>query len=221
MKKKFFDSTFCSGEEGVVLMETVIALPLYLILLAGLFWLGEVCLAKLSFTSGENLRLWEEDSRHVSSPVQEKTLFPFLASDGRISTTGSLFVFEKSAPSQTTAWGRKITGKSTMMTRRSDWSWQVNRTALAAMGVEEGMPGRNQEISSSDRQILKRSNYSGRYRIYTAGTDSGNLWLNEYGTRWELGDGSVIEPPAMEDTPRIVRLYNGGSRNANYNQWSL
>ena len=67
-----------SAERGVVMMETILTLPIYLIMLAGLFWLGELCLARMAFSQGENLRLWENGLRHPFSPVAERDLFYFL-----------------------------------------------------------------------------------------------------------------------------------------------
>ena len=211
-----------SGEKGAVMLETVVVLPFYLILLAGLFWLGELCMTGLSFTSGENLRLWEEGFRHSHTPAAERSLFPFLSggnADAMVSG-GSSFSFRRSGEVQTGTWGSVVTGKSSMKLRRSGWSYNVTGSALAALGVEAGAPAREEKIvNDNDRQLLKRNSFNGRYGIYTAGTGNGSLWQKEYNTPWRLGN-RVIELPQTE---RVLPagLYNGGSRNGNYNLWSL
>ena len=205
-----------------MMMETCVVLPFYLILLAGLFWLGELSMTGLSFAAGENLRLWEEGFRHSFLPVPEKSLFPFLSggSADNMASQGSAFSFIRSGDAQSETWGSTVTGKSTMKLRRSEWSYNVNRSAFAALGVEAGMPAREKSLTGShDKMLLKRNSFNRRFGIYTAGTGGGSLWQREYAAPWHCGNSVIELPPSEKVLPS--GLYNGGTRNGNYNLWSL
>ena len=201
-------------------METLLMLPVYLIMLSGIFWLGELCLARLAFTEGENLRLWEAGLRHPFTSVPERTLFSFLPSTGnnQMITGSSSFNFTRTSPAQTGGWGVGIAGSASMLTRRSDWSWTVNQGALQALG-ENNNVSNDITIQGKNRGLLNRNSYAGREDLYYDETDNGTSWKNEYEARWTVGSAVIAMPSGgdAEDVP----LYNDGSRNANYNSWSL
>ncbi len=52
------------GERGSVLMETVIAIPLFLVLIGGMFWLGELMLAKHKLVASDRFAAWNAGNRH-------------------------------------------------------------------------------------------------------------------------------------------------------------
>ena len=209
-----------TNDRGVVIMETLLMLPVYLIMLSGIFWLGELCLARLAFTEGENIRLWEAGLRHSFTSVPERTLFSFLpsTSSNQMITGSSSFNFTRTSPAQTGGWGVGIAGSASILTRRSDWSWAVNQGALQALG-ENNNVSNDITIRGKNRGLLNRNSYTGRQNLYYDGTSNGTSWKNEYGARWTVGS-AVIEMPSG-GTARNVSLYNRGSRNSNYNRWSL
>lgn len=220
-----------SCDSGVVMMETIFTLPIYFIMLAGVFWLGELCIARLTFTSGENLRLWEGGLRHPFTPVPERTIYSFMPdinSSDEVVTGGGRFNFTRTSPPQIGGWGIAIVGTASMVTRRSDWSWSVNQGALNALGFDGAVSQGDQEmVNTTGRILLNRNVFTGRRLIYIAGTnvdagraeDESTVWQQEYTPRWTIGE-SVIQPPNV-GTPTPLTLYNGGVRNGNYNQWSL
>ena len=59
-------------------METLLALPIYVVTLVSVFWLGEMALARLVLTSGERLSLWEHSNRHSNSTLTSRDVFFFL-----------------------------------------------------------------------------------------------------------------------------------------------
>lgn len=209
-------------DRGTVMLETVLTLPVYLIMLAGLFWLGELCVARLAFTSGENLRLWEQGLRHPFTPVPERSVFSFLptlSSTDQLVTGSGNFNFSRTSPPQTGGWGIGIAGTASMLTRRSDWSWAVNQGALNALGSQMNVSQTNLPVrNTTSRLLLNRNVFVGRRLVYNAGTNNGLFWQGEYSARWTVGS-ATIQPPHF-DTPINVSLYNGGIRNVNYNQWS-
>ena len=204
------------------MMETLLTAPLYLITLAGLFWLGELCMARLAFTQGESLRLWENGLRHPFTPVAERRLFPFLPDRnraGEVVTGSGLFSFTRTSPPQTGGWGIGISGGSSMATRRSDWSVGANTGALAALGRNEALVQNLSTSFTKAKHLLERNVYAGRVSIYTDTTNNGTAWKSEYLATWTVGSTRISMPSGGD--AETVRLYNSGSRNANYNQWSL
>ena len=67
-----------SREQGVVMMETILSLPIYFVLLAGVFWLGDFCIARLTLNHGQKVRLWESGNRHSSAIVNGNDIFYFM-----------------------------------------------------------------------------------------------------------------------------------------------
>lgn len=52
------------GDSGVILMETLLSLPIYLILLAGLFWMGELATARSKLMVLDFGNVWAYGVRH-------------------------------------------------------------------------------------------------------------------------------------------------------------
>ncbi len=52
---------------GSVLMETVVALPLYFMLLGGIFWIGDLVLARQRTAIADRYLCWNRANAHVSS----------------------------------------------------------------------------------------------------------------------------------------------------------
>lgn len=73
----------CGDDRGSLLMETVLVIPLYLVLIGGIFWLGELMLAKQKLVIADRYAAWNLGNRHRSgvSPqtIQnelQQSLFP-------------------------------------------------------------------------------------------------------------------------------------------------
>lgn len=74
--------TLGRDQGGAILMELVIAIPLFVVLLGGMMWLGDLALAKHKLVSADRLAAWNRGNRHeqpalgkVQSDLQ-KWLFP-------------------------------------------------------------------------------------------------------------------------------------------------
>ncbi|MFA4943445.1 MAG: TadE/TadG family type IV pilus assembly protein [Lentisphaeria bacterium] len=67
---------------GSVLLETVIAIPLFIVLIGGTFWLGELILAKQKLVGADRFAAWRAGNRHASGGagsakgVLQQQLFP-------------------------------------------------------------------------------------------------------------------------------------------------
>lgn len=68
-------------ERGSVLMEAVIAIPLFLVLIGGTFWIGELILAKQKLVGSDRFAAWNAGNRHAGGtggirPALQQQLFP-------------------------------------------------------------------------------------------------------------------------------------------------
>lgn len=56
------------GECGAIMMETLLVLPVYLILLGGLFWVGDVAATKSKLLIFDQGNVWAAGTRHGGTP---------------------------------------------------------------------------------------------------------------------------------------------------------
>jgi len=56
--------TLARDERGSVLMETVIVIPLFIVLIGGTFWLGDLILAKQKLVVADRYAAWNAGNRH-------------------------------------------------------------------------------------------------------------------------------------------------------------
>ena len=214
-------------ERGVVMLETILVLPVYLLLLGGLFWLGELCLARLALTHGESLRLWENGTRYSITFVSEGDIFSFLPATGSNDdaiTGRSGFSFTPT--NVTNAWGQVVSGRATLNTRRSIWSWGTEAAFHNIFqGTDIASPADRRMIARGTvdvplvSHLLSRRNYISRVGIYRQGTNDGNQWQTEYTSSWNLGGRFDITPTVPEDRG-YSSFVSYGNRNASYVTWS-
>lgn len=212
---------------GVVMMETLLTLPLYLILLACLFWLGEVCLAKVTLVQSANLRLWEGSTQHTIGQIPEVLLFHFLpeiaGADVVTGRSGFAFAVRVNSSNDGTAtagWGRRRAGNGSVTLRRSAWSWSVNSFALNLLPTVATLPANvNQGMTSRQTpNLLSRNSYTNRQNIYGNGTNDGASWKTHYRMTWNLGTTVGTINPASGGNYVRVTLY--GARDGSYVGWS-
>ena len=219
------------------MMETILVLPIYIVLLFGVFWLGESCLARLVLTNGESLRLWENSSRHQLTQILERDIFwefPAISDSIAVSGTGS-FNFSRTADANT-RWGQMVVGRAAGIFRRSVWSHDADSSAKYLWGIS---PAENKDKLRVARgtvedplnsHLLSRRNYAGRSNIYSSlSRGYGVVWETEYLSPWRLprdDDKSknfdVVPESGLGAGESVYSIapYNGGSRNDNYVAWS-
>lgn len=139
-------------DHGVILMETLLTLPVYVVTLVGIFWMGEIALARLALTSGERLSLWEHSNRHLNSILASQDVFYFLPQQTTRRPeliTGSS-ANTNSFPSTLTArnWGKQVRGRMDLYTRRSAWSWESTNFINTQLWNE------NTHIAGQNRELM-------------------------------------------------------------------
>ncbi|MDT8389374.1 MAG: TadE/TadG family type IV pilus assembly protein [Lentisphaeria bacterium] len=56
-----------SDESGSVLLETIMVIPLFVVLIGGIFWIGELMLAKHKLVNADRFAAWTAGNRHADS----------------------------------------------------------------------------------------------------------------------------------------------------------
>lgn len=134
--------------KGSVLMETLLVLPVYLIALSGVFWIGELALARLTLVQAEQTKIWERSYRAAftkmadfiraessSNVNQDRDAFFWFhpqntGGTGAFSDVNGFItaVTENLSvdSSQANSWGRVTTGNVTARMGRSVWSWAIS-----------------------------------------------------------------------------------------------
>ena len=217
-------------DSGVIMMETIITLPLYIILLACVFWLGETCMIRLTLTNGENVQLWERSSQHAIALLNERHIFwnfsPVNNADIVSGAGGMTFVPTNDA---NVGWGQVRSVRSSLNTRRSNWSYDADSSANYIMNnnlsanATQSMLARGTIGNPLESFLLSRQSYAGRTGIYaTLGRNDGNAWKSEYLVSWPLNStaGTYNIIPISGGGYSAVTPYNGGARDNNYVTWS-
>ena len=169
------------NDRGVILLETLLTLPVYLVMLAGLFWLGELCMARLTLTHAERLRLWEKGNWNDHSEIKEADIFHFLSrgtgNPPALVTGESDFSDTFAGTSAANDWGNLVSGRAKeLKTRRSEWSWGI--TEFMRKNLWRDLPG-SSEVPGKNPSPM-----------YVRGVDAtGNLVM-----LFRAGDGGRHDP---------------------------
>ena len=212
---------------GVVMMESILTLPIYIILLACVFYLGELCLSRLSLTHGERLRLWESGLRHTDNSVAVNDIFYFsLPGNTFIGITALSPVTNFRSEPSSNGWGEIRTGKASINTRRSLWSWEANVSAenTTSYGSSTTPPRNTLQMSSRDRNSI--GNWSNVQLLSRASSErrennddefyEDNDWQDIYLERWDI----LNIAPQQEGELKSIPVYNSGTRYDKYVGWS-
>lgn len=217
-------------EHGVIMMETILSLPIYIIMLAGLFWLGELAMTRIALANGENFALWEESNRHTAKSIPD--FFSFMSSMNSSEAEVVTKVSEQSdnfsrADGVTPPWGKIITGYSVVSTRRSEWSTGADQSARAmSSGSNSSTNDILREIYPRDAAtesdipwitLFSRVNSSYRDSVYIGAKDDGSISHTIFLEKWE----KVPNIPNSQGSYKDFSLYNSGSRYDIYKWWSL
>jgi len=207
------------------------------VMLSGVFWLGEICMTRLTLTHGERLRLWEKGTRHSSNSIEADDVFRFLprvaSGDPRLEWVTGYSNFNnnfKGTDNEAYGWGTIVSGHADVTTRRSEWSWGIDdfvrRSLLADADVQSlDTPGSGAErmFARTDPfdnpldslMLFRRKDNSreGKISYQASSTKGSNEWNKIYLGEW----GDFIKPSKISDPSGPVDPY---TRNSYYVRWS-
>lgn len=220
MKKNFYIQDY-----GTIIMETLLSLPIYFIILAGTFWLGEICISRLTLNHGEKIRLWESGNRHSTTGIADNDIFYFLNTDNSSDDMDVMQSYHRNfsgisnfpATSNNNRWGQIRTGQATLNIKRSIWSWgtteasiNVNKSGYNSTIQQQSYTPILSRDDASSVQLYSRTNDNSRVAIYNNNFNDNRQWLRIYQEQWPSitpGGGSA----------NVLSQYN---RNRDYLDWS-
>lgn len=208
--------SFFKKQCGVIMMETLLTLPFYVVLLAGLFWLGEVSLARLTFVEAENITLWAKGNRHESDTIVGSYMWWFLDPRGELTIKAGIKSDNFGAPADSANnWGEINQGNLVGNTKRSNWSWgaaDYHRVLYPEIssGETAGKDFEESAAKGGNVKILSRSSEGGRSGS-SSYVGSAN-WNNIY-----LGSWNAIASPVSAGDAHAIDSY---TRNRSYEGWS-
>ena len=196
------------------MMETLITLPIYIVFLSGLFWLGDTSISRLALIDGENFTLWNNANRH-GTPAGPY-LFWFLDTEGEATAKAGIKSTVGLRPSsESNSWGGITQGHIEGSIKRSGWSWGAAESVRAYYSETE-------TAEPSGKDYLDLLAKGGNVMILSRRGDGGRSGNTSYvdSTDWHgiaLGNWrEFIVPTSDRPSSRISTYY----RNASYIGWS-
>ena len=206
------------------MMETLLTLPIYLILLVGLFWLGEVCLIRLTVIEGENFTLWAKGNRHESDKVVGPYIWWFLDDDGpleeRMTTRAAGKESFRNPIFTANSWGEINSGNYTGIAQRVGWSLNVNEFVLRNLWgdvVDKPIDTSGEmEVSGSQSKnvaILTRgpefsaSGHDLTGRVGDSSYNNSTNWLGIAQSNWDNFIEPRIDTSGVKKISAHARLY--------------
>lgn len=174
---------------GSILMETVLVIPLYLVLLSGIFWVGDVALLRSKSTFFDRFAAWSGGNRHdsgSSSSIKSALESGFLQKER---------VGDQHVDSVRTASG--VSGK--------DWSFLAGGTVEVSIEPPvwtQGWRKSGMIMMESDAGDLKRTKFRSR--------ELDAEWMHRTLMRTKDTYRDTVKPQALaEQKTWLTRVYDG------------
>ena len=114
------------------MMETILVLPLYMILLGGILWIGDLMVARQSLVMADRYVAWSYGSRHNPGMFDSGTVHARFFEDSSVKTvTGTPTSHEDFD------WIRKATGQAKLTMRMPDWTRFMFNAGQVMFGTGE------------------------------------------------------------------------------------
>jgi hypothetical protein len=157
-----------TSKSGSIMMETVIAIPIFMIMLGGIIWLGDLMVARQSLMIADRYTVWSYGSRHAPGHYDTDTIHDrfFDGSDFRIPTAVE-------TAQKVTDWSLEASGMVTLQMQMPDWT----RFMFNAGNVmyESGVP-------ESNMKLIGRSQTGGHVVLMRTKDEAAPAYLrNQYG----------------------------------------
>lgn len=177
------------GRSGVILMETILVLPILLMLLGGMFVAGDLMMGRLVAQEMDRSLAWRAKDRFGPSPFERDAFVHVIGPHG-ITEEPGLFAFEATGSGMGNRWSSVFAGRSDVRLDLPWWVALVN-TQDAVMG-DPAHPDRMEssfKLNSDDAGFTKAArSYVFRRREDSNGGErsakaSGLAWLGIAGDK--------------------------------------
>ena len=181
------------GERGAVLMETVIAIPLYLIMLGGIFWIGDLTLTRQQLLVADRYVAWNRGLRYGDKgAVDAGAVHALLFSDkGGTPSPEHVPTASQTSIDADRDWSHVASGQVTLRVSMPDWVQSMANLGQLSYNLAESVPGlavlHGRELAGQRHVVLMRTQAEAqpayirnRYGVSASG---------EVSTRWkEIAD---------------------------------
>ena len=194
-----------SGERGSVLMETILAIPLYIAFLSGIFMLGDLELGRNRLTAGDRFAVWLAGNRHLNRDdgavrsAASKAFFP----KGEFAEGTELKSF--SSHKNKVSFYAVVRGSSELKLALPAWAVGARKGVIKLLADVGTTPeeGKWDDISFRAREIegkythsvLMRTKYDVRDRSGRELAQGAPLWHTEYRTAYVDREGVPNDRP--------------------------
>jgi hypothetical protein len=209
-------------ETGSVLMETVLVIPLYLALLSGIFWIGDLALLRSKITFFDRFAAWGSGNRHGqrSSGASQDLLEMLFLRSAKVGKQNIVSV-NTAGNHPANSWS-SIVGASTVVSIEPPvWTDAWRRSALTLAGVDGSslrrLTFRSREVSAPllHRNLMRAKN-DFREKSTPQTLAERQEWLNRvYGSPWP--DEWTERPPSSVSGSNPCLKYE---RHHAFVQWS-
>jgi len=151
------------GERGAVLMETVIAIPLYLIMLGGIFWIGDLTLTRQQLVVADRYVAWNRGLRYADKgAVDTDGVHQLLFSDRfGIPSPDHVPTASQAAIDADRDWSHVASGQVAMRVTMPDWVQSMVNLGQVTYNLSERVPGftelRGRERDGQRHVVLMRT----------------------------------------------------------------
>lgn len=151
------------GRDGSVLMETVIAIPLFMIMLGGIFWIGDLTVTRQQLVIADRYVAWNKGLRYDDKgKIDAQPIHQLFFSD----KYGAPSPEHKPTASQSSIesaydWSHVASGQVRVRVRMPDWIYSTINAGQYAYNLTETIPEdielRGRERSSERHVVLMRT----------------------------------------------------------------
>ncbi|MEI6562768.1 MAG: hypothetical protein WCO42_00515 [bacterium] len=207
-----------SGKSGTILLETIIAIPLYMILLGGIMWLGDLMVARQKLVIADRYAVWNYGCRYNPGGFDAETIHQrfFDSSEYRNPS-------EVKTDKEDFDWCLAASGEVKLKMKMPDWTRSMFN-ARAIMADQTISPGAlDEEVDLVGRSLggghlvlmrTKSESEPGYIRNKYGVSESGQVtkypWTDIYNEKWPFdskGSFSSVTP-------------KGHERDSQYQTWS-
>lgn len=184
------------NQRGAVLMETVIAIPLYLIMLGGIFWIGDLTVTRQQLLIADRYVAWNRGLRYADKgAVDADTVHRLLFSDRfGIPSTEHVPTASQASIDVDYDWSQGTSGQVTMRVSMPDWVQSMANLGQLTYNLSESVPGftvlRGRELANQRHVVLMRTEEEAdplyirnKYGVAASG-EVATRWKEIAGEKW-------------------------------------
>lgn len=195
MMSKFANSVLMADDSGSILMETIIAIPLFMILLGGIMWIGDLMVARQKLVIADRYAVWNYGCRYNPGGYDAGTIHQrfFDSSEYRQPS-------DVKTDREEFDWSLKALGEVRLKMKMPDWTRNMFNAGSIMYG--SGVPDEESELVGRSlgggHLVLMRTKAEadpGYIRNKYGVDESGQVatkWTDIYSEKWPFNDADTF-----------------------------